>query len=146
MAKDINIEIDGKRLNVRVGVIMRHKDKVVIEISTAGRNSVVPGGRIHICEASIDALEREVIEEMNFKIDKTRAKQLEVFENFFKYDGKEVHEIYFLYEYVLSDEEFSNLKFEQNKDNATTFFTLVSKSEIARHNLLPLSLHKIINS
>ena len=146
MAKDINIDIEGKRLNVRVGVIMRFEDSVVIEISTAGRNSVVPGGRIHVCESSIDALEREVLEEMNFQIDKKRTRKLEVFENFFKYDGKEVHEIYFLYEYTLNNEEIEKLKFEQNKDNSTTYFSLVPNNEISKYNLLPLSLHKIINS
>ena len=146
MAKDINIDIAGKRLNVRVGVIMRFEDNVVIEISTAGRNSVVPGGRIHVCESSLDALEREVMEEMNFQINKERAKRLDVFENFFSYDGKDVHEIYFLYEYILSQEEFKNLKLEKNKDNSTTYFSLVKKDEVSKHNLLPLSLHKIINS
>lgn len=146
MAADIKIDIDGIRLNVRTGVIMRFKDKVVIEISTVGRNSVVPGGRIHINENSKDALVREIYEEMNFKIEKDRLKQIKVFENFFNYDNKDVHEIYFLYEYVLSEKDLEVLKFEQNKDNDTTYFTLVSNEDLEKFNLLPLELHEIIRN
>lgn len=144
MTKDIKIDIDGVRLNVRVGVIMRHKENVVIEISTVGRNSVVPGGRIHINEDSKSALAREIKEEMNFEIDQNKLKMVKVFENFFNYDNKDVHEIYFLYEYIIDEQEFEKLNLEQNKDNDTTYFALVSNSEIAKYNLLPLELHKII--
>lgn len=144
MTKDIKIDIDGVRLNVRVGVIMRHKENVVIEISTVGRNSVVPGGRIHINEDSKSALAREIKEEMNFEIDQNKLKMVKVFENFFKYDNKDVHEIYFLYEYIIDEQEFEKLNLEQNKDNDTTYFALISNSEIAKYNLLPLELHKII--
>ena len=144
MTKDIKIDIDGVRLNVRVGVIMRHKENVVIEISTVGRNSVVPGGRIHINEDSKSALAREIKEEMNFEIDQNKLKMVKVFENFFNYDNKDVHEIYFLYEYIIDKQEFEKLNLEQNKDNDTTYFALISNSEIAKYNLLPIELHKII--
>jgi len=146
MAKDIKIDIDGIRLNVRVGMIMRYKKDVVIEISTIGRNSVVPGGRIHINEKSSNALVREIKEEMNFDIDERKLRLIKVFENFFCFDKKDVHEIYFLYEYILSDEEFSNLTLEGNKDNDSTYFALVSSNDLEKYNLLPTELHDIIKN
>lgn len=146
MASDLKIDIDGVRLNIRVGVIMRYKDDVIIEISTVGRNSVVPGGRIHINEKSSVALAREIKEEMNFEIDISKLKMIKVFENFFNYDGKDCHEIYFLYEYIISDDEFGVLKLEDNKDNDTTFFSLVNKNDLNKYNLLPLELHDIIKN
>ena len=147
MASDLKIDIDGIRLNVRVGVVMRHNDDVVLEISTVGRNSVVPGGRIRINEHSTDALIRELGEEMKFEPNKTKLTQIKVFENFFDYDDKRIHELYFLYEYILDDKEreyITNLKV--NYDNNTTYFSFVNKNELNKYNLLPLELHDIIKN
>lgn len=146
MARDLKIDIDGVRLNVRAGAIMRYKEEVIIEISTVGANSVVPGGRIRINEKSTTALAREIKEEMDFEIDERKLKPLKVFENFFNFDNKDVHEIYFLYEYIISDDEFKTLKLEDNKDNDTTYFALVSKNDLKKYDLLPLELHDIIKN
>ena len=145
MASDLKVDIDGSRLNVRVGAIIRHNNQVIIEISDIGRNSVVPGGRIHINEHSCDALVRELEEEMNYTFDKNKFKQTKVFENFFEYDGKKFHEIYFLYEYVLSETEYQDIKnTKANKDNSTTHFEFVSKFDMLKYNVLPLELHPLI--
>ena len=146
MPKDLKINIDNVRLNIRVGVIFRHNNKFVIEISKEGRNSVVPGGRIKINEHSKDALVREINEEMGFVINKNNLSLVKVFENFFKYDLEDVHEIYFLYEYNLTEEEvniINNLNI--NYDNETTYFKLINNSDCDKYNLLPLELHSIIN-
>ena len=145
MASDLKIDIDDIRLNVRVGLIIRHNDDIVVEISTEGRNSVIPGGRIKINEQSSDALVREIKEEMNFVLNKDKLKKLDVFENLFSYKNKMFHEIYFLYEYVLDEKEFIQLNCVQsNYDNKTTYFKFISKYDLEKYNLLPLELHKII--
>ena len=147
MASDLKIDIDDVRLNVRVGAIMRYNDDIVLEISTVGRNSVVPGGRIQINEHSTDALVRELGEEMKFVPNKNKFTQVKVFENFFNYGEKRIHEIYFLYEYILDENErdyIQNLKV--NYDNDTTYFTFVKKTELDKYNLLPLELHELINN
>ena len=146
MASDIKIDIDGIRLNVRVGVIMRFDGQVIIEVSKIGRNSVVPGGRIHINEKSSDALVREIQEEMHIKLDKNKLKQIKVFENFFKYDEQRVHEIYFLYDYSLTPEELKTINLEINEDDETTYFKLVSSNELEKYDLMPVTLHDIIRN
>ena len=75
MASDLKINIDGVRLNIRVGAIIRHNDDIVLEISTVGANSVIPGGRIKINESSLDAVLRELKEELNYEFDKNKFKQ-----------------------------------------------------------------------
>lgn len=144
MAKDLKIDIDGARLNVRVGAIIRHGEDIIVEISKVGRNSVIPGGRIQINEKSSLALKRELKEELHFDIDASKAKLLKVFENFFTYDDKDFHEIYFLYEYILSEEEFEKLNLTINYDNSTTYFKYISKFELEKYNLLPLELYEFI--
>ena len=146
MARDLKIDIDNIRLNVRVGVIVRHNNDVIIEISTTGRNSVIPGGRIQIGEHSKDALIREMKEEMNFNLNKDKLTQVKVFENFFEYEGKKFHELYFVYEYILDEKEYNTLKVENNKDNSTTYFKYVPKTDLAKYNVLPLDLYDIINN
>ena len=145
MAKDLKINIEGTRLNIRVGAILRHEKEVLIEVSTVGRNSVVPGGRIKINESSRDALARELMEETGVAITREQAKLIKVFENFFTYDGQDVHEIYFLYEYNLNDKEYAQLSaLTNNKDNSTTYFKFDIKENLAGYKLLPLELVELI--
>ena len=80
MASDLKIDIDDIRLNIRAGVIMKYDDEIVIEVSTVGANSVIPGGRIKINEKSSDALVREIKEEMNFDLDTKKLQLVKVFE------------------------------------------------------------------
>lgn len=144
MASDLKIDIDNIRLNIRVGAILRYNDQVIIEISTEGRNSVIPGGRIKINESSKLSLVRELEEEMRFFADINKLKQVKVFENFFEYDNKKFHEIYFVYEYVLSEQEYNSLDLSTNYDNSSTYFKLVSKFEMQKHNVLPTELYELI--
>ena len=147
MASDLKIDVDGVRLNVRVGVIMRYQDNVLIEISTVGRNSVIPGGRVKINEKSSKSLAREIQEEMAFDIDEQRLVQKNTFENFFAYGDQPIHEIYFLYEYIVNDQEFEILNnLGINKDNQTTYFKFISKYDLAKYNVLPLDLYSIIQN
>ena len=146
MASDLKIDIDGVRLNVRVGAIMRHGDNVVIEISKIGLNSVVPGGRIQINEKSTSALVRELQEEMGITFTEEKMTLVKGFENFYTMGGKPSHEIYFLYEYVLSDDELAQINFDTNEDNENTYFALVPKTDMAKYNVLPLTLYPLINN
>lgn len=141
MASDLKIDIDGIRLNVRAGIIMRYNDLFVAEISQVGANSTIPGGRVKIGETSLQAITREAKEEMNFNLDTKKARFLKVLENFFNIDGKDFHEIYFLYEYILDEKEFIEIQnVGDNKDNDTTYFTLISKFETEKYNVLPITL------
>ena len=146
MRRDLKLKMDDVWLNVRCGAVMRYEKKVILEISTVGRNSVVPGGRIRIGEHSKDALLRELKEEMDFSADREKLRFRKVFENFFLYDGEEVHEIYFLYEYDLSKEEYEGLQLADNMDNDTTYFKFIPFEEMEKYNLLPTELYEIIRN
>lgn len=145
MASDLKVDIDGIRLNIRSGVIMRYGEQIVVEVSKVGRNSVIPGGRIQINEKSCDGIIREAKEEMGLELDKAKLNYLTTFENMFSCDGKGYHEIYFLYEYELSDKEKEHIEnLSGNNDNETTYFTFINHNELESYNLLPLEIHKFI--
>ena len=69
--EDLSIMVGEYKLNIRVGVIFKYHEKVLIEIRKDRiGNSVIPGGRVKINESSIDALMREIKEEMGLILDK----------------------------------------------------------------------------
>ena len=141
MASDLKVDIDNVRLNIRAGIIMRYNSEVLIEVSTVGANSTIPGGRVKIGETSLQTIKREAKEEMNFQLDTNKSKLIKVLENFFNIDGKDFHEIYFMYEYILNETEYKNLKnVGDNKDNDTTYFTFISKLDTEKYNVLPTAL------
>ena len=147
MAKDLNLYVDEVCVNIRCGAIMRSGDDVVLEVSRVGVNSVIPGGRIKINESSRDAIKREMLEEMGIAIRDDALSFVTVLENFFEYNSIPVHEIFFIYEYNLDKEEVSIINaLCGNNDNSTTYFKFVDKNAIEGYDLLPLTLHRIINN
>ncbi len=145
MASDLSIFIDGIRLNVRVGVVLRHKDDVVLEFSNTAKHVVIPGGRMKIGEPSADALAREVAEEMGFDLDKSKLKFLKCLENFYDYQDYKNHEIYFIFEYELDDAEKTEiLKLDKNKDNEDSYFKVVSRFDIDNYFILPTTLAELL--
>ena len=145
MGKDLRVAIDEVRLNIRCGLIMRHGDDVVLEISKVGRNSVIPGGRIQTMESSKEAIKREIFEEMGITLDENRIRQLAVLENFFTYEERSFHEIYFLYEYILSPEVAETINaIGTNMDNKETYFKFVEAEKVEEYNLLPKALYEYV--
>ena len=146
MNNDINVIIDGCKLNIRTGVIIKYNNKVLVELSKIGGHSTIPGGRIHINEKSDDAAVRELREEIELSIDKNRLRHKKTIENFFVYEGFNYHEIYFIYEYDLNDIEATQLgNKKDNADNKKTYFEFIDLENIDKVNILPKILLDIIN-
>ena len=75
MNNDIAVMINNIKLNVRVGIIFKYQDLVLIEIPRINfNNSVIPGGRMKIGEYSKDTIKREIKEEMNFDLEESKIK------------------------------------------------------------------------
>ena len=145
MKKDISIVVDDSKLNVRTGVIFKHNNKVLIEISKVGSNSTIPGGRVKFNEKSEDTAIREIKEELELDLDKTRLKHKRTMENFFQAEGLHFHEIYFIYEYNLNDSEVGRLEnVKDNADNTTTYFKFVDYKDLDKVNILPKTLVDIL--
>ena len=145
MNKDLSFKIDDVKFSVRSGVIIKYENMVLIEFSKKGENSVIPGGRVKIGEKTNLTIKREVKEEMGLDIEIQKLQIKKVFENFFEYNLEKVHEIYFVYEYILSKNEFLNFnKIKDNKDNNTTFFEFINKKDLKDVNLLPTVLLEIM--
>lgn len=80
--------------------IFRHQDQVLLSYGydpSKDETYLRPiGGGIEFGETSAQAIEREVLEEINQQI--TKPKLLVVLENLFTFDGQQGHEIVFVYD------------------------------------------------
>ncbi|MDH0031651.1 MULTISPECIES: NUDIX domain-containing protein [unclassified Acinetobacter] len=88
--------------------IFRHQDKVLLSYGydpSKNETYLRPiGGGIEFGETSVQAVEREVLEEIHQQI--IRPKLLGVVENLFSFDGQQGHEIVFMYEAEFADSKF----------------------------------------
>ncbi len=98
MGKMISFEIGAVRFNCRAVAVILDRDerRVLLHKALFEDFWSLPGGRIEIGEASIDALKREMREELSVEVEVDRL--LWVSEEFFEYLGTEWHGIglYFL--------------------------------------------------
>jgi ADP-ribose pyrophosphatase YjhB (NUDIX family) len=98
-------------------IIRKENELLVIEAGNK-ENEVsylyLPGGGIEFKERSIDALHREIREELQTEI--KECKFIAVIENQFKINNCELHEICFLYEVKLYEEFYKNVNFSITED------------------------------
>ena len=147
MNNDISVMINNKKLNIRVGIIFRYEDKVLVEVPKYNfYNSVVPGGRIKIGEYSIDAIKREIKEEMGFELLDSKLGFVKTLEEMFTFNNTDYHEIFFIYKYNVDYDDYNLLlKIKDNQDNANSYYKFITKEEFNEYNLLPLEIRDIIN-
>ena len=147
MTKDLTINIDNSILNIRAGCILNYKDNFLLEYVDNTNHQTIPGGRIKLLESSKETIIRELKEELDFNINKTKITKNTVLENFFKIDNKSVHEIYFIHEYKLTKQEYEKLKqVKRNQDSNNSSYKFIKKEEIQNTNILPIELKEIIES
>ena len=146
MKKDLSIMVDDVKLNIRVGIIFKYQDKVLIELSNTS-NSVIPGGRIKINEESSDAIKREIKEEMDFDLDSKKIQFLNVLEEFFEIDNVQFHEIFFVYNYLVDEDDYNKLlSIKRNLDNTNNYYEFIHIDNLREVNLLPERLIEMIKA
>ena len=85
------------------------------------------------------------MEELGYDLDENKLKFIKVLENLFEFEGHKVHELFFVYKYLVDDKEYDDLKaIKNNKDNDSTYFEFININDIDKVNLLPLTIIDMI--
>lgn len=118
---DICIDVGEKhRLNIRAACVIIHQNKMLVHHKLNKPHYCLLGGRVEIGEDSQTTIKREVLEELGKEIEIT--KELGIIENFFQMDGKQYHEIMFIY--------FAEFVNEEDKQITHTLQNCEGKSEL----------------
>ena len=141
--KDLSIMVDDVKFNYRVGLIIKREDEVLVEVNPDYDFVVFPGGRVKALENSVDALKRELGEEMQIDISNDKVAMKGVVENFFNLDDKTYHELYFLYKINVNkdDKRFSDDMI--NHDSVHSYYKWVKYDKLNEVNLLPVVLRNL---
>ena len=142
--KDLSVMIDIVKFNYRAGLLIEKGNKVLVECNPAIDFVTLPGGRVQTLESSMDALKREIKEEMNIELDSERIKMRALIENFFEMDEKKYHELYFLYKLKVTSKDTEFKKDMKNIDSKASYYKWVKKEDLEKENLLPVVLRDLV--
>lgn len=142
--KDLSVMIDNVKFNYRAGLLIEKGNKVLVECNPAIDFVTLPGGRVQTLESSMDALKREIKEEMNIELDSERIKMRALIENFFEMDEKKYHELYFLYKLKVTSKDTEFKKNMKNIDSKASYYKWVKKEDLEKENLLPVVLRDLV--
>lgn len=142
--KDLSVMIDNVKFNYRAGLLIEKGNKVLVECNPAIDFVTLPGGRVQTLESSMDALKREIKEEMNIELDSERIKMRALIENFFEMDEKKYHELYFLYKLKITSKDTEFKKDMKNIDSKASYYKWVKKGDLEKENLLPVVLRDLV--
>ena len=142
MKEDVSIMIGGTKFNFRVGAIIECENKVLLQKSESIDFYRLPGGRVKIGESTLEAIQRELEEEIGLK--ETNYELNHVSENFFNWEGKEVHELYFMYKIKLEPTHPLFQKNEFPSDNPQETNCWINKDVAKNLYCLPVITNQVI--
>lgn len=97
MDKDVVIKDGEYKFNYRVAAVFVNGDKVLLQSTAEDDYLALPGGRVKYNETTIDALKREMKEELGVTLKDSEMTLIHVAENFFGHKDKRFHELLFVY-------------------------------------------------
>ena len=135
---DITFDLSGFVVNLRVGALVQSEGSVLICRMPSEDWWYVPGGRIAVGESSIDAISRELNEELEGEwiIGSPVASS----ENFFTLDSRRFQEICFYYavEWLSDPKALTTLSHEE--------FKWVAKGELGNYTIKPDFIQSLLTA
>lgn len=140
---DLSLMVGNVKFNYRAGLLITKNNKVLVECNPDYDFVTIPGGRVKTKESSIDALIRELEEEMHITISKEEVRFKSVIENFFELDNKDYHELFFLYKLNVEEKDDRFMEDMINYDSEKSYYKWVDRDKLDEVNLLPKPITNI---
>lgn len=142
---DISIELEEYKLNFRVAAIIRKDNQILLHHTIKNNHITLPGGRVQEGENTLEALQREIKEEMGEEI--KLIKPVSYMENFFIINDQKYHELLVSYEVAFKNEKiYIKEKIEAiekcKKDELEFIWLPINKLE--ENNFVPKGMIEII--
>ena len=135
--KDILFDINGVLFSYRVGGVLIRDNKALL--TKCGDDYSLPGGHVQIGETSSETVVREFKEETGFDVKPLHV--ISTYENFWKWDDKNCHQLCIFYKLEMIDE---NQELIPNPDTDKTELVWVDINEITNIKLYPEGIAKLI--
>ncbi|MBQ6498153.1 MAG: NUDIX domain-containing protein [Bacilli bacterium] len=135
--KDVSIMIEDVKFNLRAGLMIECEDEILVEVNPEIDFVTLPGGRIKTMESAKEGLQREIYEELKYTVKDEECTLRGIIENFFEYENKKYHEIYFLYKIKIDKNHILYNDSLVNQDSTNHYYKWVKKNNLTEENLLP---------
>ena len=135
--KDILFDVNGVLFSYRVGGVLIRDNKALL--TKCGDDYSLPGGHVQIGETSSETVVREFKEETGFDVKPLHV--ISTYENFWKWDDKNCHQLCIFYKLEMIDE---NQELIPNPDTDKTELVWVDINEITNIKLYPEGIAKLI--
>lgn len=144
MNKDWLFSTDEYICDLRTVAVLVKDNKILVQREKDGNEYALPGGHVKIGETLEDGLKRETIEEMGVKIECKRLLWSE--ECFWKWNGKQAHNIAFYYLVELCEDSQipDNGEFVSQKDNCNVVIGWMPVEKIQEVTIYPTFLKEEI--
>lgn len=138
--KDILFDVDGVLFSYRVGGVLIKDNKILL--TKGGDDYSLPGGHSQIGETSQETIVREFKEETGFDVEPLNA--ISTYENFWKWDNKDCHQLCIYYKLKMVDE---TQELVPNPDTNDTKFIWLELEKLKNINLYPIGMSaQILNN
>ncbi len=140
---DINIQVGDTRFNFRVAGIITTGNKVLLHKPNICDFWNMPGGRVKSGENTLEAFNRECVEEMGVTFD--NATLMHVAENFFTWQGKKSHELLFVYKVdIPSSHKLAKQQDFPSCESDEVIYKWFDKAEVINERCLPEIIYKLV--
>ena len=131
--KDILFDVDGVLFSYRVGGVLIKDNKILL--TKGGDDYSLPGGHSQIGETSQETIVREFKEETGLDVEPLNV--ISTYENFWKWDDKDCHQLCIYYKLKMVDET-QNLV--PNPDTKGTEYVWLELEKLKSINLYPIGI------
>lgn len=131
--KDILFDVDGVLFSYRVGGVLIKDNKILL--TKGGDDYSLPGGHSQIGETSRETIIREFKEETGLDVEPLNV--ISTYENFWKWDDKDCHQLCIYYKLKMVDE---TKELVPNPDTNDTKFIWFELKDLKNINLYPTGI------